>query len=128
MKTILVDAANTFVIKGHGIFQEMYSLLETYKNKKIILANADEEQIIALGLDKMPYEVFTLMHNPEKKDPEYFKTLISKYSLEIKNVIYFEHNQAAIESARSLGIKSFYYDQEKKDLDSLKVFLDQNAY
>ena len=41
MKTILVDAVNTFVIKGDGIFKEMSELLEQYPNRKIILTNAD---------------------------------------------------------------------------------------
>lgn len=128
MKTILIDAVNTLVIKGHGIFQEMYTLLETYQNKKIILTNANDEQIIMFGLDKMPYELFTLKHNPEKTNSEYFRVLLDRYNLEVKDAVYFEHNRAAIDSAQSIGIKSFYYDPEKKDLDSLKVFLDQNVY
>ena len=37
MKTILVDAVHTFVIKGEGVFEEMHALLEEYKNRKIIL-------------------------------------------------------------------------------------------
>jgi len=35
MKIILVDAINTFVIKGEGIFNEMYKMLEQYPNRKI---------------------------------------------------------------------------------------------
>ena len=40
MKTILVDAVDSFVIEKDGkfvIFQEMYELLEKYQNRKIIL-------------------------------------------------------------------------------------------
>lgn len=37
MKTILVDAINTFVIKDKGIFEGMHKLLEQYPNRKIIL-------------------------------------------------------------------------------------------
>lgn len=33
IKTILVDAVNTFVIKGEGIFQEMHKIFEEYSNK-----------------------------------------------------------------------------------------------
>ncbi len=126
MKTILVDAANTFIIENQGIFSEMYSLLETYPNKKIILTNANDEQIIIFGLDKVPYDVFTLKHNPDKTSPEYFKEFLKQHSLEIKDVIYFEHNQDAVKSAQSIGINSFYYDPEKKDLVALKDFLDKN--
>ena len=46
MKTILVDAVNTFLIKDHGIFQEMYNLLEKYLNRKIIVYNKRNHTII----------------------------------------------------------------------------------
>jgi len=126
-KTILVDAFNSFVIKDHGIFEEMYSLLEEYKNKKIIVTNANDEQIIVLGLNDLPYEMFTLKHNPEKTNPEYFKILLKQYNLKVEDVIYFEHNQEAARSAESLGINTYYYDHEQKDLCKLKMFLDNNT-
>ena len=66
MKTILVDAVDAFVIKGEGIFQAMFNMLEQYPNRKIILTNANNEQMEQFGLKNMPYEVFTLKHNPEK--------------------------------------------------------------
>ena len=96
MKTILVDAVDAFVIEGEGIFQEMFDLLETYSNKKIVLTGANDEQFKMFGLDKMPYEVFTLKHNPEKTDPSYFETLLKQYNLTKKDVIYFEHNPEAV--------------------------------
>ena len=45
MQTILVDAINTFVLKGEGIFSEMFTILEGYPNRKIILTGADDSQI-----------------------------------------------------------------------------------
>jgi len=56
MKTILVDAINTFVIKDEGIFEAMHILLEQYQNRKIILTNADDEQMKKYRLNEMPYE------------------------------------------------------------------------
>jgi len=126
MKTILVDAFNTFVIKDYGIFEEMHSLLEEYKNRKIIVTNANDEQIITLGLVNLPYELFTLKHEPEKSDPEYFKVLLNKYDLKAEDLIYFEHNVDAVKSAESLGIKTYHYNHEIKDLVKLKDFLDNN--
>lgn len=123
MKTILVDAVNAFVIKDEGIFREMYDLLETFPDQKIILTGADDEKFKDYGLDKMPYPVFTLKHNPEKTDPKYFEIMLKHFGLSKDNVIYFEHNKEAIKSAESVGIKSFYYDPEKKDLAALKKFL-----
>ena len=130
MKTILVDAVYCFIIEQNEgefvVFEDMYKLLETYSNKKIILTGANDEGIIKFGLYKMPYEVFTLKHNPEKTDSEYYKTLLNKFNLNKDDVIYFEHSIEAIKSAQTIGINSYYYDNEEKDLDSLKNFLDEN--
>ena len=129
MKTILVDAVDCFIIEKEGkfmIFQDMYGLLEKYPNKKIILTGASDDKIKFYGLDKMPYEVFTLKHNPEKIDPKYYKIMLKNFGLNKEKVIYFEHNPDAVKSARSVGINSYFYDNDKKDLLALKNFLDEN--
>lgn len=126
MKTILVDAVFCIVSPEGQIFDAMYSLLETYPNKKIILTGADDEQFKKFGLDKMPYEVFTLKHNPEKTDPSYFEKMLAHFGLNKDDVIYFEHNPEAVKSAQTVGIKSYFYDNDKKDLLALKNFLDEN--
>lgn len=128
MKIILVDAFNTFVIKDYGIFQDMYEMLEGYPNKKIILTNANEEQMQILGLVNSPYEMFTLKHEPEKTDPKYFQIMLEHFGLSIGDVIYFEHNEDAVKSVESIGIKTFHYDKDKKDLVELKKFIDENIY
>lgn len=126
MKTILVDAADTFVIEGQGVYKPMYDLLEKYPNKKIILTNASDEQMEPFYLVNLPYELFTLKHNPDKTDPVYFQKMLAKFNMTKDDVIYFEHNLKAVESAQSVGILSFHYDSDKKDLDALKDFLDKN--
>ena len=126
MKTILTDAINTFVIKGEGIFEEMHNLLEQYPNRKIILTNADDEQMKKNGLNKMPYEVFTLKHNPEKTDKEYYEKMLEHFGLNKDDVLYFEHNEDAVKSAQFVGIKTYHYDKDKKDLNELKKFLADN--
>ncbi len=126
MKTILVDAVDCFVSPKGELFRGMYELLETYPNNKILLTGASDEQFKKFGLDKMPYMVFTLKHNPEKTDPEYYKILLSSLSLTEKDVIYFEHGQGAVESAQSVGINTYFYDHAKADLNKLKNFLDTN--
>ncbi|MHB8914119.1 MAG: HAD-IA family hydrolase [Minisyncoccota bacterium] len=99
MKTILVDAVDAFVIDGQGIYKPMHDLLDTYPNRKIILTNANDEQMQKFGLMEMPYEVFTLKHNPDKPDPFYFKTMLSHFELKPEEVVYFEHNPDAVKSA-----------------------------
>lgn len=126
MKTILVDAVDAFVSDEGVIFKKMHDLLETFPNKKIILTGANDEQFKRFGLDKMPYEVFSLKHNPEKTDPSYYQKLLKHFGLSNYDVIYFEHNPEAVKSAQSVGIKSYFYDNDKKDLKELKDFLTKN--
>jgi HAD superfamily hydrolase (TIGR01509 family) len=127
MKSILVDAVDTFVIEGKGVYEPMHKLLEEFPNRKIIVSNANDEEIVPFSLTNLPYELYTLKHNPDKTDPSFFKQLFAHFNLTAKDVIYFEHNPAAVKSAESLGIKSFWYDAEKKDLESLKKFLQDNS-
>ena len=126
MKTILVDSVNCIVSEEGMIFKEMQNLLDSYSNKKIILTGALYEKFQMYSLDKMPYEVFTQQHNPEKTDPKYFNALFEKFNLSKNDVVYFEHNMEAVKIAEAVGIKSYYYDENKKDLGSLKNFLDEN--
>ena len=126
MKTILTDAVDTFVIEGEGVYKPMYDLLEEYSNRKIILTNASDEQMEPFSLVNLPYELFTLKHNPDKTDPEYFRKMLENFNLTKDDVIYFEHNPKAVASAESVGILSYHYDSEKKDLERLKNFLDNN--
>jgi HAD superfamily hydrolase (TIGR01509 family) len=125
MKTILVDAWETFVT-SEGVHKPLYDLLEIYPNKKIIVTNANPEERQKLGLINLPYDIFTLNHLPDKSDPEYFKKLMQKFNLKVKDLVYFEHNPEAVKSAETLGIKSYYYDSNLKDLQSLKKFLYSN--
>jgi HAD superfamily hydrolase (TIGR01509 family) len=119
MKTILVDAVDAFVIEGEGIYEPLHALLEAYPNRKLILTNADDEQMKKFGLINMPYEVFTLKHNPDKPDPAYFKTMLAHFDLKPEEVVYFEHNPDAVKSAESVGIISYHYDADKRDLKNL---------
>jgi hypothetical protein len=81
MKTILVDAVGTFVIEGKGIYFPMYELLEKYPNRKIILTNANDEQMVPFSLTGLPYELFTMKHNPDKTDPKYFREMLKHFDL-----------------------------------------------
>ena len=52
--------------------------------------------------------------------------MLAEFSLTINDVVYFEHNAEAVESARSVGIETYRYDKDEKDLGKLKKFLDKN--
>lgn len=94
--------------------------------EKIILTNADDEQMKHHWLDSMPYEVFSLKHNPDKIDPYYYQTMLKHFGLAAVDVLYFEHNKDVVESAKSIWIVTFYYDKNTRDLISLQRFLDNN--
>lgn len=48
------------------------------------------------------------------------------FNLDKNDVVYFEHNPEAVKSAETIGIKSYYYDPNKKNLEALKNFLTEN--
>lgn len=125
MKTILVDAVNTFVTDGK-IYEDMHKLLDKFPNKKIIVTNANDEQLVTFGLTNLPYELFTLKHNPDKTDPKYFEEMFKALSLSPANVIYFEHNPDSVKSAQSVGILTYHYDKDAHDLFQLEKFLSEN--
>ena len=125
MKTILVDAWNTFVTED-GINLPMQQLLDNFPNPKIIVTNASEEEKIKFGMTNLPYPLFSLAHNPNKTDPQYFKSLFEKFSLTAEQVVYFEHHPDAVASAKSIGIITYRYDKETENLKDLKLFLQKS--
>ncbi len=126
MKTILVDAINGVILEDGTVFEEMHKLLESYPNEKIVLTGANDEQFKEFHLERCPYEIFTLRHNPEKTDPEYFEKMLSHFGLKPADVVYFEHNPEAVKSAESVGIRTHFYDHTQQDLLALKKFIDEN--
>jgi len=127
MKTILVDAVFVLINEDGSVFEEMHELLEEFPNRKIILTGADYEATNQYGLNDAPYEVFTLKHDPEKTDPKYYEMMLEHFGLKAEDVVYFEHGAEAVKSAESVGIKTYFYDAEKKDLEGLKNFLVENV-
>ncbi|HRY82935.1 MAG TPA: hypothetical protein P5232_04550 [Candidatus Moranbacteria bacterium] len=126
MKTILVDAIGCLIDTEGNIFKDMQLLLDKFENKKIILTSADYKTNNSYNLNDTPYEVFTLKHNPEKTDPNYYKKMLEYFRLNAEDVIYFEHDKEAAKSAKSVGIKTSHYSKDKKDLVILENFLNDN--
>tara|TARA_B110000211_G_scaffold210117_1_gene247979 strand:+ start:876 stop:1253 length:378 start_codon:yes stop_codon:yes gene_type:complete len=124
MKIILIDAWNTLV-KNKKLDVDLYYLLEKFENRKIILTNANNNELIDYGIVEMPYDVFSLSHEPNKDDSLYFKLLIKKYNLINTNLIYIEHNYEAVQSAMSIGIKTHHYNPKDTN-DSVYQFLLKN--
>ena len=54
------------------------------------------------------------------------KKMLEALDLKAEDTVYFEHDAVAVENAKSLGINSYFYDSEKKDVESLASFLKVN--
>lgn len=122
MKTILVDAWNTFFTE-EWINDEMRSFLDSLENPKIILTNANEEQMKEFWIDKSPYKIFTLNHNPNKNEEGYYTNMLEKLNLIADECIYFEHNEEAVIKAKEVGITTLLY---KNDVNVVKKFILEN--
>ncbi|MGB0925456.1 MAG: hypothetical protein ACPGTS_01985, partial [Minisyncoccia bacterium] len=99
-KVILVDAYHCLFTEN-GINTELKQLLDSFPNRKIVLTNADDEQMVTFGIAKSPYKVFTLKHNPNKTDGGYYEKMLEHFNLKPENCVYFEHNIDAVEEARN---------------------------
>lgn len=126
MKTILVDAVETFLVKEEGIFTEMHELLEEYPNRKIVLTMAPPDLQKIYEMENLPYEVWSSNLEPKKSDPKFYEEMLAHYKLKPESVVYFEHDPKAVESAESVGILTHYYDPRARDLSTLREFLDAN--
>ena len=122
-KIILVDAYHC-LFDENGINTEMQEILDLFPNRKIVLTNANDEQIIEFGIDKSPYEVFTLKHNPNKNEGRYYEKMLDYFGLEAENCIYIEHSKESVKQAEALEIKTFHYTDESIKL--LEEFIREN--
>lgn len=104
----------------------MNNIFVTYPNRKIVLTGANDKEFSQHGLDKIPYEVFTLKHNPEKSNPNYYKILLEKFDMIVEDLIYIEHNLEAVRSAESLNINVFHYNKDLRNINKLNQFLKIN--
>jgi FMN phosphatase YigB (HAD superfamily) len=125
MKTILVDAISVLVKIDGTLNEDLYNLLESYPNPKIVVTGANKEQMHSHNVDHVPYPVFTSEHNPEKSEPDYFKILIRDHHLSPQDLVYFDHSPQAVRSAAQIGIIGYVYNAEVNDILALKSFLDE---
>jgi len=123
MKKILaVDAVGCLVDLNGNINNDIFKMINEYKNKKIILTNANDEEK-KIFLKNISDEIFSLKHNPEKIDPTYYEKFLSKFQIKAENVIYFEHDIQAVNSAKLNGILTHHYDG---NINNLNQFLKKN--
>lgn len=125
-KTILVDAVFTLVSDKGVINKDIYSLLEKFPHRKIILTNALKEDFRKYGLDNMPYDVFTLEKNPTKVSEGYYEKMLKYFNLNSYDCIYLEHNTDAVKKATEAGITSYHFNKDLQNLVTLEEFIKNN--
>lgn len=126
MKTILIDAMYTLIDTNGILDEKIQEILDRYDNPKIILTNMRVETFQKYAMDLLPYPVFTLSREPSKLEPLYFEMLMEEYSIFAHECLYIEHNKEVVACAESVGINTYYFDSEKRDLKLLEEFLENN--
>ncbi|MBU0612424.1 hypothetical protein KKB10_00245 [Patescibacteria group bacterium] len=51
--------------------------------------------------------------------------MLGHFKLNAKDMIFFRNKKKVVKSARFIGINTFYYNKDKRDLVKLKKFLDE---
>ena len=122
-KIILVDAVHCLVDEKGNVNEELKNYLDSIKNKKIVITNAQKDKHELIFHDIKNYEIFSLENNPPKKNSEYYKIFLKKFNLIPEQVIYFEHDEEGVKSAKSVGIKAVHY---KDNIKEIKEFIEEN--
>jgi leucyl-tRNA synthetase len=127
-QTILVDAVNTLFAKNEEELTlniELAEYLNSVDATKIILTNAKDEVLVKLKdlIKDYGWQVFSLKFEPEKTDPEYYKTVVKEFNLDLNNTIYFDHSLANLESAKVSKINCFQYLSNKQTIELVDDFL-----
>lgn len=116
-KILLVDAVGCLVNHKGKVNLKIKNLIEKFKNRKIVLTNANDKER-KIFLKNVDYKVFTLKHKPNKSSITYYKKFLNTYNFHSEQLIYFEHNIDAVNSARKNGIITHHYDGNIQKLES----------
>ncbi len=130
ISTILVDAIGCIVNENGDINRELVNFLSLLNKKIIVVTNAskDDKRLNVLSqiniLDKIAgkkgVEIFTLNKKPDKTNPDYFRQLLKKYNLVKEDIIYIDHSEENLNSARESGILSELYKNNKQITEWIK--------
>jgi len=122
-KTILVDGMGCIYDEQFKPNQHLLNILNSFNNQKILVVNKFREK----GYNTVRTNISQAFSLEEKEinknNPEYWKTLMSKFNLSPENSLYFEHNPENVKTAKILGIKSIHYTG---NIEEIKEFLEAN--
>ena len=118
-RTVLVDGMHCIYDKKFKLNEELLDILNSFDANKILVVKKFRNK----GKELTGFEAFSLEEEGIGKDnPEYFEKLIEEFNLNSSELVYFDHNQDSISTAKKLGIKSILF----KDNNQIKNFLEAN--
>jgi len=122
-RVILVDGMGCLYDSDFNVNQELFDFLNNLNTKKILCINKNKEKAkeIAKGQD---YEIFSFEGKINKDNKEFFIKLLKEYKLAPEEIIYFDHLEANVKSAKSTGILSEVF----KTNELIEKFIDENVY
>jgi HAD superfamily hydrolase (TIGR01509 family) len=121
-KTILIDGMNCIYDKEFNVNDKLLGIINSFNNRKILVVNGFRDIGLKI-LEGNNFEGFSLEEEGIKKDDvRYFEKLFDKFNLKAEEVVYFDHNEVNVETAKRLGIKSILFKDEEK----IKEFLQKN--
>ncbi len=108
-RTILVDGMHCLYDENFKINKDLLIALNKIDAKKILVVNGYREKARET-ISAPNFDFFSLEEEGIKKDdPEFFKTLMKKYNLDVDDLIYFDHVEESVKNAENLGIVSSHY-------------------
>lgn len=120
-KTILIDAVGCLVDSKGKINYKLENLIKKFNNHKIVLTNANDKEI-KIFLKNIKHKIFSLKHNPNKPSLEYYQKFLKSNKLKANQVIYFEHDLKAVNSAKKNKIVTHHFDGNIKKLEKFLFF------
>ena len=123
-RTILVDGMGCIYDENFQLNKKLVEIIDKFNVKKILTVAGFRERGRETTKNHIN-DAFSLEEKGIKKDnPEYFRLLLSKFNLNPKEVIYFDHGEKSVKCAESLGIKSKLYKKAK----DIEKFIENNLY
>lgn len=124
-KILLIDGMNCLYDKDFNVNQELFEFLHGLNVKKVLVVNNFKEKAEEL-LKNHGYEVFSFNGRITKDNPVFFQELISKYSIDKDEIIYFDHKNENLISAGKFGIKHLLLFDG--NVEEIKTFVKENLY
>ncbi len=114
---LLVDGMHCLYDKDFKLNKKLVEILQKVDAKKILIINGYKEKAEEL-LKNYNYEIFSLDGKIMKNNKKFFEKLMEKYKFEKEDALYFDHDEASLETAEEFGIKNtMLYDGKIKKVE-----------